>query len=147
MGSDAAPGNCEQRWWKYVYSPERLKVLEPCATVRGTVLRVRHPLDGDAIVYVRLDPEYARFSNQKLKGYGKDALELEIVCKHPVFKFLVFKCWSCKNRIPVPGLGDHVEADGFYVEDGGHGHTELHPVTRLTVLPPAAPGKPSSRTP
>jgi hypothetical protein len=127
IGSHPVPGRCESAWWKYVYSPERLAIHEPCVTVRGVVLEVRHPIDADAVVFLKPDPEYARYSSG-------DRFELEIVCKHPLFRFFVFRCWSCVNRIQVPRTGDHIEADGFYVEDLAHRHMEIHPVTRITVL-------------
>jgi len=103
--------------------------------VRGVVTDARYALDGDAIVYVRLDPEYAHFSNQRdYERLGKDMLELEIVCRHPVLRFFVFRCWTCGSRMRVPRVGDHIEADGIYVQDTRHWHMELHPVTRITVL-------------
>jgi hypothetical protein len=115
-------------------------VLDPCVTVRGVVVDARYVLDGDAIVYLRLDPEYAHFSNQKnYEQFGQDVMELEIVCRHPIFRFFVFRCWTCGNKILVPRVGDHVEADGIYVQDTRHGHLELHPVTRVTLLPSATP--------
>jgi hypothetical protein len=87
---------------------------------------------------VTLDPEYAHLSNEKNhEHYGKDSLELEIVCRHPIWKFFVFRCWTCNNTILVPRAGDHIEADGYYVVDTRHGHMELHPVTRITLLPAA----------
>jgi hypothetical protein len=135
LGGNIAPGKCGNNWWKYVYSPKRFVIQESCVTVRGIVIKSRYVPDGDAIVILTLDPEYARFSNQKNdEHYGKDTLELEIVCRHPVFKFFVFRCWTCHNTIPVPRVGDHVEADGIYVLDTHHGHMEVHPVTRLTIL-------------
>jgi hypothetical protein len=47
---------------------------------------------------------------------------------------LVFRCWTCGNKILVPRVGDHIEADGIYVQDTRHRHMELHPVTRITML-------------
>jgi hypothetical protein len=135
MRGNTVPGECEHNWWKYVYSPKRFVIQEPCVTVRGIVNIVRYVPDGDAIVIVTLDPEYAHLSNKRNEeGYGKDTLELEIVCRHPVFRFFVFRCWTCINKISVPRVGDHIEADGIYVLDTHHGHMELHPVTRLTTL-------------
>lgn len=135
LGGNTVPGECGNNWWKHVYSQKRLVIQAPCVTVRGTVTKARYALDGDAIVIVTLDPEYVRLSNERNhEGYGKDTLELEIVCRHPVFKFFLFRCWTCTNKIPVPRVGDHVEADGIYVLDTRHGHMELHPVTRITIL-------------
>ena len=128
MGGEGVPGQCGKNWWRYVYSPKRLVIQDPCVTVRGTVFKARYVLDGDAIIFVHLDPEYAHLSN---KG---NWLELEIVCRHPVFKFFVFRCWSCNNKIPVPRVGDRIEADGIYVLDDNHRHREIHPVTRITIL-------------
>ena len=97
-------------------------------TVRGIVIDARYALDGDAILYLRLDPEYAHLSNQKnYEELGKDMLELEIVCRHPIFRFFVFRCWKCGSKMWVPRAGDHIEADGTYVQDKRHRHMELHP--------------------
>jgi hypothetical protein len=142
MSGNTAPGECENNWWHCVYLPKRLVILESCVTVRGIVVDARYVLDGDAILYLRLDPEYAHFSNQKnYEQFGNDMLELEIVCRHPVFRFLVFRCWTCGNKILVPRVGDHIEADGIYVQDTRHMHLELHPVTRITILRSAKVGE------
>ncbi len=133
--AQTVPGECEGNWWQCVYSPQRLVIQEPCITLRGIVTDARYVLDGDAIVYLRLDPEYAHLANQRnYEGLGQDMLELEIVCRHPVFRFFVFRCWKCGSKIPVPRVGDHIEADGIYVQDKRHRHMELHPVTRITML-------------
>ena len=135
MNGNTVPGQCGNGWRQCVYSAKRLIIQERCVTVRGIVVEARYVLDGDAIVYLRLDPEYAHFSNQKnYERFGEDVLELEIVCRHPVFRFFVFRCWTCGNKIPVPRAGDHIEADGAYVQDTRHEHMELHPVTRITML-------------
>ncbi len=142
MSGNTLPGQCENNWWHCVYLPKRLVILESCVTVRGIVVDARYVLDGDAILYLRLDPEYAHFSNQKnYEQFGNDILELEIVCRHPVFRFLVFRCWTCGNKILVPRVGDHIEADGIYVQDTRHMHLELHPVTRITMLRSAKLGE------
>jgi hypothetical protein len=142
MHGNAVPGDCGGNWWQCVYLPKRLIILDRCVTVRGVVVEARYVLDGDAIVYLRLDPEYAHFSNQKnYEELGKDILELEIVCRHPVFRFFVLRCWTCRSKIVVPRIGDHIEADGFYVEDTRHQHRELHPVTRVTLLRSAKVGE------
>jgi hypothetical protein len=135
LGGNTVSGECGKTWWGRVYSPKRLVIQEACVTVRGTVIKTRYVLDGDAIVIVTLDPKYARLSNERNdEGYGKDTLELEIICRHPVFKFFVFRCWTCKNKISLPRVGDYIEADGSYILDTRHGHMEIHPVTRITVL-------------
>jgi len=110
-------------------------IRSDCVTVRGIVTDARYALDGDAIVYVRLDPEYAHFANQSnYEELGRDMMELEIVCRHPVFRFFVSRCWTCGNKMRVPRAGDHIEADGVYVQDTRHRHMELHPVTRIALL-------------
>lgn len=138
MGAASAPTPCDG-WWKYVYSPKRLVIQQPCVTVRGTVIKTKHVPDGDVIVIVTLDPEYAHLANEKNdEHYGKDTLELEMVCRAPVFKVLVWRCWTCHNKLLEPRVGDHIEADGVYVLDTNHGHMEIHPVTRMAILPRAA---------
>jgi len=146
--AETAPEECGGGPWKCVYSPERLAIRRDGVTVRGVVTDARYALDGDAILYLRLDPEYAYLANQRsYEELGKDMLELEIVCRHPIFRFFVFRCWTCGSKLRVPRAGDHVEADGVYVEDKRHRHMELHPVTRIRVLPGAAVDEASGRAP
>ncbi|HEY7111806.1 MAG TPA: hypothetical protein VIA45_02635 [Thermoanaerobaculia bacterium] len=145
--TETAPGGCGGDWWKCVYAPERLVIQEPCVTVRGVVLSAHGVLDGDAIVYLRLDGDDAHFANRTdFDALGKDVLEIEIVCRHPVFRLFVFRCWTCRSRLRVPRVGDHIEAEGIYVQDTRHRHMELHPVTRITWLPGSPPASDGPRS-
>jgi hypothetical protein len=131
------PGECSEGWWEHVVSPGRLEVYEPCITVRGTVLRVDDANDGDVLVFIRLDAAFTGLPGVDRGGrYGKGTLEIELICRN-FWKIFQPTCWGCRNRLPIPAPGDHIEFDGSYVLDKKHGWMEIHPVTRLTILPPA----------
>lgn len=48
-------GECDTTPLRHVYKPSRLKVLERCARVTGTVVTARHEHDGDWHVNMRID--------------------------------------------------------------------------------------------
>ena len=136
----ALPGECSEGWWKHVVSPRRLEVYEPCLTVRGTVLFMDYAHDGDVTMFIALDAPFLSIPHiERVGPYGKGTLVVELICKGH-WKLVQPTCWGCRNRLPIPALGDHIEVDGTYVLDKRHGWVEIHPVTRVTILPPAAPG-------
>jgi hypothetical protein len=135
----ALPGACSEGWWEHVVSPSRLEVYEPCITVSGTVLFMDEAHDGDVTLFIALDAPFLSLPHIDRAGpYGKGTLVVELICKSG-WKVIQPTCWGCKNRLPIPSLGDHIEVDGTYVLDKRHGWVEIHPVTRLTVLKAAAP--------
>ena len=139
------PGECTEGWWKHVVSPGHLVVYEPCLTVRGTVLYKDHGLDGDIDIVIRLDAAFTDLPNVHQVGHhAQGTLVLEMICRSPVWRIAQPACWGCRNRMPIPDVGDHIEVDGSYVLDKRHGWMEIHPVTRITVLGPQS-GNPDAR--
>ncbi len=99
-----------------VYAPARLKILDPCITVTGTVRDdIEHALDGDITFGLILSPEDRRLANSvNDQNYG-GALHLEIVPMD-------------QERIATPKPGDKITVKGPWVTDLVHGHNEIHPV-------------------
>src|SRR5689334_8153345 len=47
----------------HVYSPDRLRILQPCITVTGRIDFIRHEKDGDYHIGLKLDPQFAGLAN------------------------------------------------------------------------------------
>lgn len=108
---------CNPNLWKYIWYPARLKVLEDCKTVEGTIEKKFLSEDGD--YHLLLAPDH---------------LVLEIICAGPIepkVKVAVQVCAGYENQIPVPQVGDRVSVTGSYVFDTTHNWNEIHPVSFL----------------
>jgi hypothetical protein len=46
-------------------------------------------------------------------------------------------CASFTNTVFIPAVGEYVAVTGSYVTDNDHGWNELHPVTKIQIIPPA----------
>jgi len=98
-----------------VYAPARLKVLDPCVTVTGTVRDdITHASDGDITFGLEVSGDDRRLLNEgNIKNQG-GTLHIEIV---PLDQ----------GRVPAPKPGDRVRVTGPWVTDTVHGHNEIHP--------------------
>lgn len=105
-----------------VYNPWRLKVVNRCITVRGTVTHVARMADGDFHLDLLLDLQYSGLVNERNKLKQNGALVTEVVPDDQL-------------GIREPKVGDRVEVTGPYVLDKLHGWMEIHPVWDLKVLP------------
>src|SRR5674476_1505332 len=47
--------NCDTSFWKYVYNPERLQVINKCKTVTGMIEESNADEDGDQHMLLKLD--------------------------------------------------------------------------------------------
>ena len=72
---------CDQSLWEYVYNPGRLRVLEACISVTGTVEEVRKEADGDVHIRFRLDQEFESLLNEKNISRQQGDLVLEPICQ------------------------------------------------------------------
>ncbi len=113
----------------HVYRPARLIVLQPCATVTGTVVAVRGEADGDVHIQLRLDAGQEGLLSRGNVAEQSSTLVLEIVCVGTVTQpDAVTACANYANPVAVPAVGSHISATGPYVHDTAHDWREIHPV-------------------
>jgi len=123
----------------HVYKPDRLRVLQPCITVTGTIDFIRHEPDGDDHVGLKLDPQFSSLVNSCnatcLGGAEHGDLVVEPVCvTAPTQADAVSSCVGYRNPIVIPPVGSHVSMTGAYVLDLDHGWTEIHPLQEVHVV-------------
>jgi len=108
-----------------VYVPSRLRVLDPCVTVEGTVREVYPPErgegDGDLSFNVEVFGDDLRLLNDGNRRNMNGWLHMEIVP-------------GDQASVPAPEVGQRVRVRGPWVLDSVHGHNEIHPVWSLEAL-------------
>jgi hypothetical protein len=141
------PGTqCDQSLWNHVYHPLRLIVKQQCIAVTGTIVDatagkktdgVRHEADGDTHGWLKVDPEFENLLNAGNMSDEGGNLVFEIVCRFPVSQQdAKAACANYSDHVSLPAVGSHVEIVGTLVQDTFHAKwIEIHPVTRITVLP------------
>ena len=117
-----------------VGSPARLKVMDRCRTVSGTITYSEGEKDGDQHLYLRVDPQYWWMLNDGNRRNHGNTLVLEIVpadqpgcTKGQKVRFGI--CTGAHLR--VPKWGRHITVTGPYVFDRNHGWNEIHPVWQI----------------
>lgn len=127
-----------------MYNPKRLQVIDACITVTGVTVDAsrgkhkdgaRHEPDGDAHAWLKLDPGQEAFINTKnIKNEGGN-LVFEPVCVYRVTQAdAADVCRDYKQDI-LPPTGSRIRLTGAHVLDKQHGHTEIHPVFKIEVMP------------
>ncbi len=125
--------SCDAGLWKHVYSPERLRVIEPCTAVEGRVVSVHPQSDGD--VHIALDPDQKSVLNLVNKIHSRGHLIVEAVCNHePAREEDRTACLGFVQQLTLPKIGDRIRVTGSYVTDRENGWNEVHPVTRIEIL-------------
>ncbi len=126
---------CDQSLWDHIYNAGRLKVLDPCISVTGTVEEVRKETDGDYHVLFRLDQQFESLLNEKNISRQQGDLVLELICQGTVRQAdAVDSCSSYEGPYFEIEIGQRYLASGPYVYDADHGWNELHPVTSMRPL-------------
>jgi len=138
---------CNTSLDQHVYHPDRLEQHQVngknCIEVRGTIRDMRVEKDGDYHIQLTLDAaqpdgeQPQSLINSKNKAIQHGCLVLEPICKgHVTQSDAIQPCQGAK-KISVPAIGSHVSVVGRFVRDteNGHGWMELHPVTKITVMP------------
>ena len=139
---------CDQTLWEHVYHPKRLKVIQPCIEVTGTIVDAthgrrkdgqRHEADADNHGWLRLD---ARDANLLLPGNNSAEdgnLVFECVCQYgtPKQADAIPACQDFASKIKIPPPGTRVKIRGSLVEDLQHKpiHREIHPVSSIVPVP------------
>jgi hypothetical protein len=131
---------------KHIYKPDRLVEQKPCITVRGIIRKKIKEGDGDFHVRLELDddqPKDTLLNARNIAGQH-GFFVFEPICVNDVKQESAKKACAAKSptkhwkqKISLPNLGDHVEVTGVFVLDkeGGHGWLEIHPVTKIKVIP------------
>lgn len=126
--------SCDAELWNHVYNPERLKVMNDCVTITGTVLSVRHEADGDDHIQLKPDVAFLYMLNDKNYSGQAGCLVVEIICINKVTQADASNaCVNYTTYINEPHAGDKVSVTGSYVLDIHHGWNEIHPVSELTI--------------
>ncbi len=107
-----------------VHDPERLKVIDPCMTARGTVAIVQDDPDGDWHIGLIPDP-----ADLDLLGSGNvtkvgGLLVVEVIPKD-------------QPTVNRPRIGSRIEVTGVYVIDAPNGWREIHPAWDIREIFPS----------
>lgn len=122
---------------QHVYKPARLVEQKGCITVKGVIKKKVPEKDGDFHVRLLLDDDQdSDLINDKNKSMQGGFFVFEPICVLKVTQKSAMKaCKNWKQKISLPNVGDHVEVTGIHVLDTEHGWLEMHPVTKIKVLP------------
>jgi len=119
----------------HVYTPDRLKVLDPCKHAEGVLVDVAAEDDGDYHLWFTPDAAYTYLMNPEDHFQGKPSMLAEITpdCPgNPPDNVAAARC--PRTHLPIPKIGDHVAINGPWVLDTNHGWNEIHPVDSITQL-------------
>jgi hypothetical protein len=142
-----------------VYLSGRLKLMDRCMTVTGTVDCLKDEPNGDVHLRLRPDPQYTRLlqaanSLQTCAGQPGPHLVVEIIPQHPQGVFRTNNADAGGFITPArPSPGDHIVVTGPYVIDTNALHrilyqgrpaenwAEIHPAWGIKVDHPATPNQ------
>jgi hypothetical protein len=124
-------GNLAGDWTEEggVWGPQRLRVLDTCVTVTGTIVGLlpqKGPAtDNDYIIEIKVDPQYQYILSIGSYWFKNGYLHVEIIPKDQP------KVLSNLNL----EIGMRVKITGVWVLDTDHGWwSELHPVWKIEVI-------------
>lgn len=143
--AESAKANCDESLWRHVYKPERLKVIQKCVAMTGTIVDatagkrrdgLRHEADGDTHGWLKPDPGFETLllpGNKRSEGGN---LVFEAVCQFPVKQQdAVEACRGYRSMVVIPPVGSHVRIVGTLVQDQNHDKwAEIHPVSSIEVI-------------
>ena len=125
---------CDAALWDHVYEKERLEIIEPCTAVEGRVVFLHFNADGD--VHIALDPDDHSVLNLVNAMHAHRQLPVEVICEHPAtVPKARAQCEGFRSSVTLPRVNDHVRVTGAYVTDADNGWNEIHPVTRIEIIP------------
>jgi hypothetical protein len=127
--------NCDTTFWKYVYNPERLQVINKCKTVTGKIEESNADEDGDQHMLLKLDTGQEDLLTKRNFKKKQGDLVIEAVCANkPKLKKVGKTCKGYINKIQIPQVGEHVKVTGSLVIDSHNGWSEIHPITKIEVI-------------
>lgn len=126
---------CDQSLWSHVYNPQRLKIVENCKIVSGTIDNIITEKDGDSHIRLHLDSQYSNLINAANVNGQHGDLVLEPICQNQAQQQdAIDSCANFTYHVDVPPIGTHVLVTGSYVLDLDHGGwAEIHPVTSIAI--------------
>jgi len=136
-----APANaCRADPLANVYHPARLRIVQACATVTGTVMSVRPEDDGDVHFDLSVDSTLVNAANiSRQHGW----LVIEVVpadepgCipgQSPRPASGTYDYGICTGaNVTTPTIGQEVTVTGPYVLDSAHGWMEIHPAWAIST--------------
>jgi hypothetical protein len=131
-------GICDQSIWNHVYQPARLRVVDPCITITGTITKIGLNPDGDTHILLAPDPQFLHYINNVNVKQLNGNLMVEAVCFHHIKRSLIDANAACQNyqsNIVIPPLHSHVQVTGSYVIDTETGGwAEIHPVSSISRI-------------
>ena len=106
----------------------------------GFLRRIPHDYipRGDDHIQLELDSQYANLLNDRNKKAQAGSLVIEPICQNAVTQTDAQEaCRDFHSAVDVPAKGSHVWVLGSYVWDSeaGHGWMEIHPLTKIEVIP------------
>ncbi|MDQ6757320.1 MAG: hypothetical protein M3004_10330 [Bacteroidota bacterium] len=127
--------NCDTSFWRYVYNPDRLEVIDKCKTVTGVIEESSADEDGDQHMLLKLDNGQEDLLTKKNIKKKQGDLVIEAVCANKTTLPKVGNtCNGYINKIQIPKLGDHVKVTGSLIIDSHNGWEEIHPITKIEVI-------------
>lgn len=127
--------DCDTSFWKYVYNPDRLEVIDKCKSVTGVIEESSADEDGDQHMLLKLDDGQEDLLTKKNIKKKQGDLVIEAVCANKTTLPKVGNtCNGYINKIQIPKLGDHVKVTGSLVIDSHNGWEEIHPITKIEIL-------------
>src|SRR5262249_2576930 len=132
------PVTCDETLWSHVYLRDRLKLLSMCQAASGTVASVGIERDGDLVMELAPDPQYAsllRPGNSAPQAHNH--LIAEVPCQAATNDNAPRSACAqfTAPRIEPPRVGAHIVAAAPWVEDQNHSSWgELHGA-RIITLP------------
>lgn len=135
VAGQESPPRCDASLWQHVYHPYRLKVIEACVAVTGTIQEMHYEKDGDDHLLLRLAPPDDSLLDRSNIADERADLVVEPVCEHAVTQTdAMAACRGFSQDLTVPSAGTRVRIVGAYVRDQDHGWMEIHPVTEIAVI-------------
>src|SRR5215471_1797328 len=130
----AAATGCEAELWNHVYRKTRLRVVEGCIAVTGTVRHIKREADGDDHIQLAVDPEFSKLLNERNKTAQGNTLIVEPICQSFATQAdAEAACHDFHSPVDVPNAGAKVRVVGSYVLDTAQGWMEIHPVSSIEV--------------
>jgi hypothetical protein len=141
----AAGTTCNPGLWTHVYhgrmatARDRLVVINPCVTVTGTIVNAAREADGDWHIRLKLDPPFTSMLNAFNFSGQHGFLVVEPMCANVVTQADTRAEGVCNGFMQdlfKPTMKNkHVSVTGAFVTDAEHHWNEIHPVSKITVLP------------